>query len=59
VLVILDEESWIAFRCHEPRGAERARRWIEAIELHLQLARRRQDARLMIDVTETTFTVLG
>ena len=51
--------SWIAFRCNEARGAERARRWIEAIELHLELARARRDTRLMIDITERTFTVLG
>jgi predicted lipid-binding transport protein (Tim44 family) len=51
--------SWIAFRCNEARGAERARRWIEAIELHLTLASARRDSRLMIDITERTFTVLG
>jgi hypothetical protein len=51
--------SWIAFHCNEARGAGRARRWIEAIEFHLSLARGRRDTRLMIDITETTFTVLG
>jgi hypothetical protein len=51
--------SWIAFRCHEARGAERARRWIEAIEFHLALATARRDSRLMIDITERTFTFLG
>jgi hypothetical protein len=51
--------SWIAFRCNEARGVERARRWIEAIEFHLALASARRDSRLMIDITETTFTVIG
>jgi hypothetical protein len=51
--------SWIAFRCRESRGAERARRWMAAIEFHLQLASQRRDSRLMIDITDTTFTVLG
>jgi hypothetical protein len=51
--------SWIAFRCRESRGAERAGRWMAAIEFHLQLAGERRDSRLMIDITETTFTVLG
>jgi hypothetical protein len=51
--------SWIAFRCRESHGATRARRWLDAIELHLTLAQQRRDTRLMIDITETTFTVLG
>ncbi len=51
--------SWIAFRCSEPHGAARARRWIEAIEFHLNLAQQRRDRRLMVDITETTFTVIG
>lgn len=51
--------SWIAFRCTEARGAERARRWMEAIEFHLALASTRRDSRLMIDITDRTFTVLG
>jgi len=51
--------SWIIFRCKESRGADRARRWIDAIEFHLQLASQRRDSRLMIDITETTFTVRG
>jgi hypothetical protein len=51
--------SWIAFHCRESRGAERVRRWLAAIEFHLQLASQRRDSRLMIDITDTTFTVLG
>jgi hypothetical protein len=51
--------SWIAFRCTESRGAERARRWMAAIDFHLSLASQRRDSRLMIDITETTFTVIG
>jgi hypothetical protein len=51
--------SWIAFRCRESRGPERARRWMAGIEFHLQLASQRRDSRLMIDITDTTFTVLG
>ncbi len=51
--------SWIAFRCNEVLRAARARRWLEAIEFHLSLASQRRDARLMIDITDSTFTVLG
>lgn len=51
--------SRIAFRCQESRGAERARRWMAAIDFHLRLASHRRDTRLMIDITETTFTVIG
>lgn len=38
---------------------ERARRWIDAIEFHLTLSSVRRDSRLMIDITETAFTVIG
>lgn len=51
--------SWIVFRCNEARGAERAERWLPAIEQHVTLARFRRDPRLMISITLTTFTVLG
>lgn len=51
--------SWIAFRCTESRGAERARRWMPAIDLRLQFTTQRSDARLMIEITETTFAVIG
>jgi hypothetical protein len=58
-VILFRRLSWIAFRCRESHGAERARRWLDAIEFHLALAQQHRDARLMIDITETTFTVLG
>jgi hypothetical protein len=47
----------INFRCREPRGRRRAEELIEMIEFHHAFAQRQPDKRLLIDITETTFTV--
>jgi predicted nuclease of predicted toxin-antitoxin system len=47
----------INFRCRESRGRQRAEAMIEAIEFHFAFAQRQGDKRLLLDITETTFTV--
>jgi hypothetical protein len=50
--------SRISFRCREAHGRRRAEELIEEIEFHYAQARKRRDKRLMIEISETTFTVV-
>ncbi|CAA9236189.1 MAG: hypothetical protein AVDCRST_MAG77-1478 [uncultured Chloroflexi bacterium] len=47
----------ISFRCSEPEGRKRALEVMDYIEMHYEIAQRRRDKRLLIEVTGTTFIV--
>ena len=47
----------IGFRCPEAKGAARAEASMNRIEFEYQEAQKRPDKRVMITITETTFTV--
>ncbi len=49
----------IDFVCPETQGATRARQMMRRIEFEFEECQRQRDKRLMIRITETTFTVIA
>ena len=48
----------INLRCREPKGRQRIEQVIDIIEMEYERANRRRDKRLLIDVTETTVSII-
>jgi hypothetical protein len=44
----------ISFRCNEAHGRRLAEKWIEAIELHYEMARESGDIRMMVQIHENS-----
>ena len=47
----------ISFRCNEANGRRLAEKWIRAIELHYEMARERDDIRMMVAIQESGLRV--
>lgn len=48
----------ISFRCAEPKGRRRAEELIEWIEFEYMQVQKRQDQRLLIEISDTRFNVI-